>query len=392
MTGRSDLRVVACCGGMVTYGGAERMVFAALEALREAGAQVHCILNDWAFRDIAVVVERVGATWSTSSYRELLNRRTRDPRQLAKMFSDLLRSHWDLLRVAWRFRPTHIVVSSHDVIMRNWLTLGLLRLAGVRVVMKMSNVPDPSAWHRALWRRWVNAVVSTFVCNSAFTRSELLACGIAADKAVLVYERLPRRDAGMIKSPRHPGRIVYVGQVIPAKGLHLLLDAVGLLVNRGLDVSLDVIGRIDGWEPPSFHGYQAEIRERASASDLVGRVQFLGWRDDVLQLMSGAEVHCCPSLPETRESFGLVVLEAKSVGVPSVVFDSGALGELVRHGVDGWVCGTATAEALAEGCQALLSNPARLRAAGEAAHQSAARFDAERFDREWQGLIGGSAA
>jgi glycosyltransferase involved in cell wall biosynthesis len=78
-------------------------------------------------------------------------------------------------------------------------------------------------------------------------------------------------------------------------------------------------------------------------------VTFLGYREDVPALMARASVHCCPSLPAIREAFGLVVLEAKAAGLPSIVTRSGNLGTLVDHRRTGWVCREATAADLAEG-------------------------------------------
>ena len=46
--------------------------------------------------------------------------------------------------------------------------------------------------------------------------------------------------------------------------------------------------------------------------------------------MARASVHCCPSLPDIREAFGLVVLEAKAAGLPSVVTPSGNLRDARR--------------------------------------------------------------
>ena len=53
-----------------------------------------------------------------------------------------------------------------------------------------------------------------------------------------------------------PGRVIFVGQIIPEKGLDLLLDAVAILRARGVDATLDVVGEMDGWEAPSYRGHR----------------------------------------------------------------------------------------------------------------------------------------
>jgi glycosyltransferase involved in cell wall biosynthesis len=196
-----------------------------------------------------------------------------------------------------------------------------------------------------------------------------------------------RRRAWNPHAKRIPGRVIFVGQIIPEKGLAPLLDAIAMLRATGVDATLDVVGDMDGWEAPAARGYRAAIRERAGRADLDGAVSFLGWREDVPELMSRASLHCCPSLPEQREAFGNVVLEAKGSGLPSVVTPSGDLPELVAHRVDGWVCEEASAEAVAEGLQYFLRCPQERVRAGTAALASAERYSAERFGAAWHAVF-----
>src|SRR5207253_3068752 len=121
------------------------------------------------------------------------------------------------------------------------------------------------------------------------------------------------------------------------KGVDILLEAISLLRKRGLNVTLDIVGDTDGWEPPTFMGFRAKVRTRASAPDLAGAVRFLGTREDVPALMASATVHCLPSRLVQKEGFTVVTLEAKRAGLPSVVTRCGALPEMIRHEVDGWV-------------------------------------------------------
>ena len=116
-------------------------------------------------------------------------------------------------------------------------------------------------------------------------------------------------------------------------------------------------------------------------------MRLLGWREDVADCFAAAAVHCCPSLPSIRESFGLVVLEAKTAGIPSVVFRSGALPELVSHRTDGWVCDEPSAEALAAGLTYFLADADRRAAAGTKARESLARFDRRTFADRWWSLL-----
>ena len=177
--------------------------------------------------------------------------------------------------------------------------------------------------------------------------------------------------------------MIFVGQIIPDKGLDLLVEAIALLRRRGLDATLDVVGDITGWEAPEYRGHHAAVRDRAEQPDLAGAVHLLGYREDVPALLARASVHCCPSRPELREGFGLVVLEAKLSGLPSVVMPSGNLPEMIEHERDGWVCPRADAATLAEGLEFFLTRPEALANAGRAALASAERYSEARFAAAW---------
>ncbi len=385
---RTPPRVLACCGGMVIVAGVERMTFEVLRVLRARGAPVHCIVNSWENHRIVALAEEIGASWSTGYYWYHFDRHTRNPLKLMQFAWDITRTSLGLLRDAWRFRPTHVLVPEFISVLRNAPALLLLRMLGTRVVCRVGNAPDPRPFYRRVWRRLVSPMTDQFVCNSRFTMRELLAHDVPRPKVSMIYNCVPRRAGPPAKpAERIAGRIIYVGQVIPPKGLDLLLEAVALLRASGREVSLDVVGDVDGWEPAGWVGYRAEVRARAQRTDLAGRVSFLSWREDVPELLARASVHCCPSRPEIREGFGIVTIEAKQAGIPSVICQSGALPELIDHGVDGWVCSEPTPGAIAEGIEFLLKDPVRLEKAGDAARQSLKRFGRERFADAWRAVF-----
>jgi glycosyltransferase involved in cell wall biosynthesis len=225
--------------------------------------------------------------------------------------------------------------------------------------------------------------VTRFICNSQFSLDALLAHGIDARKAALIRGVPSRRLPGRAAGARDPRRIIFVGQVIPPKGVHVLLEALALMAKRGIDARLDIVGHVEGWLAPEYGNYWSELEDRAQAPDLVGRVRFLGWREDVDALLREAAVHCCPSLPEIRESFAGVVLEAQAAGLPSVVFPTGGLPEAVTHGVNGWVCAGTSAEDLAEGLEHFLRDDERRLRAGEAASRARGAAARSAFAAEW---------
>jgi len=377
-------RIVACCGQMVIAGGLERMTFEVLRVLKEQGVPSHAIVNSWENFRITPLADASGVSWSVGPYWYPLTRRALTPGKVFRMFVELLSVSANLLRVSRRVRPTHVFLPDFQTGLRNSLALLWLRARGVRVVARLGNAPATGRFYRLLWRHVINRLVDQFVANSSFTERELHAVGVSPAKVDMI-PNMPTRRAHTWSAdrPKTPGRVIFVGQIIPEKGVDLLLDAIALVRAKGIAATLDIVGDMDGWESPAYRGHRAALRERASRPDLAGAVTFLGWREDVPLLLNGASLHCCPSRPEQREAFGNVVLEAKMSGVPSIVTPSGDLPDLVAHRRDGWVCQEPTAVAIAEALEYFLTRPAALEAAGEAALVSAGQYSEDRFAASW---------
>jgi glycosyltransferase involved in cell wall biosynthesis len=271
---------------------------------------------------------------------------------------------------------------------RNAPALGLLRLGGAHVVLRLATAPPREAAYTPFWRYVIGPAVDEISCNSQYTAAELAVHGPIARKSRVIYNTVPTRTLARTSVARDDRRVIYVGQLIPEKGVAELLEAVALLGARGVDLRLDVVGALAGWEPPAFAGFRERLVARSRQPDLADRVRMLGWREDVPALLESACVHCCPSALALREGFGLVVIEAKQAGIPSVVTRSGALPELVEHRVDGWICEADTAESIAEGLAFFLGDRSRREAAGRAARTSLDRFSRQRFADAWSRVLG----
>ena len=375
-------RIIATMGNMVSVFGLERMSFEVLRTLRENGAAVHCVVNSWQSSRVVDLADDLGASWSTGYYWYELRRRATLGARLQAAW-DIFRTSLDLLRDARRFRPTHVFAPEFNAIVRSAPALWILRRLGVRVILRLGNAPESERFYRYLWRHVIDHCVDQYAPNSRFIEQELLGHGIPVRKSRVIYNTVPRRS--QVWHPRQPvaGRVIFVGQIIPPKGVDLLLEAIAELRRFNVGVTLDIVGDIDGWEHPGYAGYRSGVRARAERPDLAGCVRFLGLREDVPALLATASVHCLPSRPEQKEGFTVTTLEAKHAGLPSVVTQSGALPEMVRHTIDGWVCSEATAPAIAAGLEYFLSDPERARRAGEEARAWERAFNPTRFASEW---------
>ncbi len=126
--------------------------------------------------------------------------------------------------------------------------------------------------------------------------------------------------------PADAAIVVQVARIVANKGQHELLDAFERLAPERPGLHLVLVGEPDRHSPE----YAEEVRGRAARLD--GRVHLLGYREDAVELIAGADVLAAPSLSSPgsngwREGFGLVVAEAMAAGTPVVAFEDPALSE-----------------------------------------------------------------
>jgi len=122
------------------------------------------------------------------------------------------------------------------------------------------------------------------------------------------------------RSPLDPGRVrmLFVGNVLPHKGLDIVIEAMAPL--EGL--SLDVVGK--ALDPDYLSSIESLVRRR----ELTGRVVLHGYisRDSLQQMMNQADVLVVPSF---MEGYGIVYAEALGYGVPVIATTAGGAGEVI---------------------------------------------------------------
>jgi glycosyltransferase involved in cell wall biosynthesis len=198
----------------------------------------------------------------------------------------------------------------------------------------------------------------------------------------------PHTDDEVVQLASARPTILTVGQIAPFKGTHLAVEATLALIAEGHDVQSLVVGMLPSW-PPELVGYVTGLRERIAAAGASDRVQFVGVRENVPDIMKASYVLAAPILQE--ETFGNVALEARSVGLPVVTFARGGLTELVSHGHTGYVCASADLEGLLAGLRHFLADPRERDAASSRslAASTAATNDCTpaEFERRWWSMF-----
>jgi glycosyltransferase involved in cell wall biosynthesis len=155
--------------------------------------------------------------------------------------------------------------------------------------------------------------------------------------------------------------LVFVGRFTPQKNLESLIDAV-----RPLDASLMIIG-----------GGSKRVQWEREVGDLDGRLR---WRGNVPNgempgLFARARAFV---LPSHFEGHPKTLIEAMASGLPVIGADSPGIREIIRHGENGYLCGTRSDE-IREAIRVVLGDSAlRARLGGNARRFAVDEFALER--------------
>jgi glycosyltransferase involved in cell wall biosynthesis len=257
---------------------------------------------------------------------------------------ELVVGHVGLLRVAWALRRMNLT-------------------RGYAIVLH-----GIEAWRRQGWLTRVAArEASCVVATTVYTAREFCFLNdVDAEHCVVIplASDISRRTTGEIACPATELKLLAVSRLSEAdryKGFDTLLRAVRMGLDRGLALTLEVIG----------DGNDAErLRSLADSLDIQDSVLFRGSvRDDDLE-RAYRESHVFV-LPSKKEGFGIVFMEAMAAGLPCIGGNHGGTPEVIEHGVSGYLIEYGDAEQLAFYLQAMaesrelydsLSRGARLRA------------------------------
>jgi glycosyltransferase involved in cell wall biosynthesis len=146
--------------------------------------------------------------------------------------------------------------------------------------------------------------------------------------------------------------IGFVGWLLPIKGPMHLLRAMSRVWSAHPEVSLVLVGKGD---------LDVDLRAEALHLNADHRVKFLGWRDDIEEIMQIFDILVLPSL---NEGMGRVVVEAMAAGKPVIASRVGGIPDLVENEKTGLLVPPADEDALAAAIVRLIKNPQDARKMG----------------------------
>lgn len=188
-----------------------------------------------------------------------------------------------------------------------------------------------------------------------------------------VLDSVPKKISSLSEK-----RLISVGRLSPEKGQLDLLRVFNLLAKSHKDWHLDIVG--DGPERDNLEAYIKKY-------NLGSQVTLHGFqrKEYIDKLLHKSSLYIMTSF---TESFGIVLIEAMSHGVPCIAFDSAeGAKELINSGMNGFLIKNRNFSAMIKKIEDLMENKEARKKLGMAARDSVKKYTGEVVLEEWLNII-----
>ncbi len=179
-----------------------------------------------------------------------------------------------------------------------------------------------------------------------------------------------------------PVRILFLSNMIAAKGVWVLLEACRLLKERGMAFVCDFVGK---WGDVGEQAFNDAVAEKGLGGLVLAHGAKYG--ADKAAFFGQADVFVFPTY-YANECFPIVLLEAMQYGLPCISTAEGGIRGIIDDGVTGYVVGRQDAEALADRMAYLIVHPEVRRAMGEKGREKfAEQFTLQTFEGRMKDIL-----
>lgn len=254
--------------------------------------------------------------------------------------------------LARRPEVVHAHAASNGSFARKSVLLALSRASGAKTVFHLHGACFDRFIERSspLTRRWIRHTLekSSVVIALSSRWAEYLASFAPRANIVVIPNSVPLPPPAQ-EAPE-PGRILFLGQVEPRKGIYELLEALALLRERFPHVRLAIGGQ----------GELEQLRRRAAALGVADLISELGWvtAQRKQEELARAAIFC---LPSHAEGLPMALLEAMAAGKAVVSTGVGGIPDALRDGDNGLMVEPGNVASLAAALGRLLGDEAERR-------------------------------
>jgi glycosyltransferase involved in cell wall biosynthesis len=269
-----------------------------------------------------------------------------------------------------RHRDEYDVIHAHSPKMPGFASVLAARRLGKKSVVKLMNSGPRNDFKR--WRGektiWGSRAMADYLLNcdriialNDLAYRELTAFGFRTDQIALIPNgvEVDRFTAKTSYDIADATRVVFVGRLAQAKGLDVLLEALGRLNTQTPGkYQLTIVGKGSLREP---------LEATAETLGIAESVHFAGQVEDVSPFLSHSDVFV---LPSRAEGISNALLEAMATGLPCIASDIPGNHALIQNGENGLLVESDNPQALAEAIHEMSIEPEQRIRLGQAARKT----------------------
>ena len=276
------------------------------------------------------------------------------------------RYFYQLLSIPWYLLPTIIKMARFvrskdvDMIVTNGIKCHFIgsmvsSLTGSKLIWHVRDLVEKG------WLKWALRFMGGYFPDKIITNSSAVG-GIfpGNKKKETVYNGIdlshfrPGINGKKIRSEFKVGRDTKlngtIGHLAPLKGYEELTDAMVGLVREGCDVKLAIVGEAIY---QNSNSYKQRLLSLVYSKGLKDRVIFVGFREDIPDLLASFDVFV---LPSRSEGFGRVNLEAMAMGKPIIASNLSGFADVLTYGIEGLLVPPCDDEGLAQALTSLITD------------------------------------
>lgn len=138
--------------------------------------------------------------------------------------------------------------------------------------------------------------------------------------------------------------LLSVGELEHRKNHDLLIKSLAQLKNDNLNIKCIICGK---------GSLESKLKALVSSLGLENQVTFLGYRQDIPEIMMASDIYAHPSI---REGLGIASLEAMASGLPLLSSNTRGISDYIENGVNGYMSKPNDVDSFAENLRMLASD------------------------------------
>jgi glycosyltransferase involved in cell wall biosynthesis len=260
-----------------------------------------------------------------------------------------------MLHYLLKKRHTFDILHNHEMKGHAVVSTLVARWLGKKNIIKLAcagtfgDLEVFSQLRHARWNLQIVQMADAFIAVSREIQSELLQYGFAPEKIHLIPNGVDvhefQRTGDFPAGP--PRRFILLGRRTPQKGIDTALQALKILVDKGLGADLELC--LYGWDYAEW-----DYRQMAKDLQLDQYVRFLPFMTDSHRIYQEAYSLILPSVGEGLSN---VLLEAMAMEMPVIASEVSGTMEVVDHQKNGLLIPPGSPTALADAMELVLAKP-----------------------------------